>query len=347
VLSSQMLWKKWIQTHDWWFYTPENKTAKSSRNKRVKLDYHQLFIDNVVSEDGWRRGTPSSITKCEDAHDLQILNININSTYFATTAWDRRVRIWCSDTMQHVQTLKSDGLQLSLQLSPSSDIIACGGLFGVSLWSVKTGEPLKVMDDRNPCYSIQLVDNMLLSASGYTVKLWDMETGENTVTLEGHPNAIEALHLVDNLLVSGCSENIKIWDVRAYQPVHTISKHVHLNSLQFDGSNTIYVSNSYRTRRMGAWVSNIKALDMRTGTKLVKYQCDSNTRICLEGDKLVGVSGSSCLALIWDIRDKKSTEPVSAIKISEEQGFVFAVGTQGSKLICPFNKDVYCFNFLL
>jgi len=216
----------------------------------------------------------------------------------------------------------------------------------VSMWDVQSGEPLRIMDDGNPCYSIQLVDNMLFSASGYSLKLWDVETGTNSMCLEGHNNAIEALHLVGNLLVSGCSENITIWDVRSKESVRRISKHVHLNSLQFDGENTIYVSNSYRTRRQGAWVSNIKAWDMRTGTKLISYACDSNTRICLEGNKLVGASGSSCLAFVWDTRDKQLCEPVSTIRISEDQGFVFAVATQGPKLICPFNKDVYSFNFL-
>lgn len=65
------------------------------------------------------------------------------------------------------------------------------------------------LDDRNSNY---LVVGGLASGS---IIFWDISTGENMLTLSGHPNAVMALKLISDQILASASRDmtIKLWNL--------------------------------------------------------------------------------------------------------------------------------------
>lgn len=72
-------------------------------------------------------------------------------------------------------------------------------------------------------------DGKLISASNdTTLKVWNPTTGENSQTLKGHANLVNAVTVSADCkyAISGSSDNtIKIWELVTSQCVQTISHH--------------------------------------------------------------------------------------------------------------------------
>ncbi|KAL7950522.1 hypothetical protein V8C42DRAFT_306773 [Trichoderma barbatum] len=71
-------------------------------------------------------------------------------------------------------------------------------------------------------------DNILSSASGdFTIKLWDIATGQNHLTLQ-HADIVQSLSWNasgDLLVTTSRDKKIRVWDVRQEKPVHEYAGH--------------------------------------------------------------------------------------------------------------------------
>ncbi|KAK3322821.1 WD40-repeat-containing domain protein [Apodospora peruviana] len=74
---------------------------------------------------------------------------------------------------------------------------------------------------------LQLDDNILASGSyDATIKIWNIETGEELRTLRGHQAGIRALQFDDSKLISGSLDNtIKIWNWHTGECISTLRGH--------------------------------------------------------------------------------------------------------------------------
>ncbi|KAK3934324.1 quinon protein alcohol dehydrogenase-like superfamily [Diplogelasinospora grovesii] len=74
---------------------------------------------------------------------------------------------------------------------------------------------------------LQLDDNILASGSyDHTIKIWDIETGEEIRTLRGHTGTIRSLQFDDSKLISGSlDKTVKIWNWRTGDCVSTLQSH--------------------------------------------------------------------------------------------------------------------------
>jgi F-box/WD-40 domain protein MET30 len=85
---------------------------------------------------------------------------------------------------------------------------------------------------------LQLEDNVLASGSyDATIKIWNVDTGEEIRTLRGHQAGIRALQFDDSKLISGSLDNtIKIWNWHTGECISTLQGHTNgVISVHFDG----------------------------------------------------------------------------------------------------------------
>jgi F-box and WD-40 domain protein MET30 len=85
---------------------------------------------------------------------------------------------------------------------------------------------------------LQFRDNILATGSyDSTIKIWDIETGQEVRTLVGHASGIRALQFDDKKLISGSLDHtIKIWDWQSGECVNTMTCHTDsVISVHFDG----------------------------------------------------------------------------------------------------------------
>ncbi|KAH6624100.1 quinon protein alcohol dehydrogenase-like superfamily [Chaetomium sp. MPI-SDFR-AT-0129] len=84
---------------------------------------------------------------------------------------------------------------------------------------------------------LQLDDNIIATGSyDATIKIWNIETGEEIRTLHGHTRGIRALQFDDSKLISGSLDNtIKIWNWHTGECISTLQGHTDgVVSVHFD-----------------------------------------------------------------------------------------------------------------
>lgn len=90
----------------------------------------------------------------------------------------------------------------------------------------------------NGILCLQFDDNVLATGSyDTTIKIWNIETGEEIRTLRGHTSAVRTLQFDGNKLISGSLDNtIKIWNWQTGECVNTLQYHTGgVITLHFEG----------------------------------------------------------------------------------------------------------------
>jgi guanine nucleotide-binding protein G(I)/G(S)/G(T) subunit beta-1 len=109
--------------------------------------------------------------------------------------------------------------------APSGSFVACGGLDNIcSIYSLKTREGNVRVSRELPGHTGYLSccrfidDNQIVTSSGdMTCSLWDIETGQQIISFQGHTGDVMSLSLSPDFktFVSGaCDASAKLWDIR-------------------------------------------------------------------------------------------------------------------------------------
>jgi F-box and WD-40 domain protein MET30 len=79
---------------------------------------------------------------------------------------------------------------------------------------------------KNGVMCVQFQDNILASGSyDATIKIWDLDTGEELRTLEGHTSGIRCLQFHKNQLFSGAMDKtVKVWNWQTGECITTLSE---------------------------------------------------------------------------------------------------------------------------
>ncbi|MBS0604673.1 MAG: F-box/WD repeat-containing protein [Verrucomicrobia bacterium] len=251
---------------------------------------------------------------------------------------NRTCRQFCDVTTNHPLTLlgnqffpnfrKSDPHQTDLEALKEQHFFHLNQTIGVYASEALEGH----MD----CVtSLSLDGQRLISGSSDgTIKIWDLNTNECTVTLRAGNGTIWSLALEGQRLFSGSVRTIKIWDLNTNECIATLEGHYdHVKSLVLEGKRLISCS----------YDKMIKIWDLNTNTCTTTLEGGYVTCLALDGQRLI--SGSSDKRIkIWDLNTNTCTttleghdRPVASLAIMGER--LFSGSSHGTIKIWDLNTN--------
>ena len=148
----------------------------------------------------------------------------------------------------------------------------------------------------NGVMCLQFDDHVLITGSyDASIKIWDIETGEETRTLFGHTSGIRCLQFDESKLMSGSIDNtIKVWNWRTGECVRTLTGHTAgVIGLHFDGS---FLASGSMDKTIRVWDFQDKSSFVLRGhtdwVNAVKVDAASRTLISASDD---------CTIRLWDL----------------------------------------------
>ena len=229
-------------------------------------------------------------------------------------------RLWDVDTRQQLDTLQDKGL-FEIVFSPDGKILAGTsvnvvnqvGMGVVKLYDVKTGQLLNTLtatQARKRGSSIAFSPDGQLLASGSaddgTIRLWDVETGQNTATFTQKPEPESSMLCVvfspdSTKLAVGSVEGLKLLEVatgghiytRQHIDVGELESPLHIFSVAFSPDGTRLASASW---------DGVKLWEVDTGQNIATLR--GHTRVvdavAFSPDGLTLASNSVAGAQVWE-----------------------------------------------
>jgi len=150
------------------------------------------------------------------------------------------------------------------------------------------------------------VDGRLVSASGWYVDLWDLETGRLAQTLKGHTgNVWSVAWSVDGQLASGASDNtIIIWDLKTGQPAQILKGHTgSVNSVAWSADG-----------QLASGSGDIIIWDLQTEqpSQILKGHTEAVTSVAWSADGQLASGADNGTVILWDL---KTGQPAQILKV--------------------------------
>nr|POF22187.1 putative e3 ubiquitin ligase complex scf subunit sconb [Quercus suber] len=148
----------------------------------------------------------------------------------------------------------------------------------------------------NGVMAVQFDDNVLISGSyDTTIKVWDINTGEELRTLKGHTSGIRCLQFDETKLMTGSLDNtLRLWNWRTGQCLRTFNAHTDgILSLHFSGR---YVASGSMDKTIRVWDSESKQ------TFLLRGHTDWVNSVKVDAESRTLFSASDDLSVrLWDL----------------------------------------------
>ena len=186
-------------------------------------------------------------------------------------------------------------------------LVSCSADRSIRIWNIETGECLKVIEDAldladKDVGGIKLLPNeQLLSCSGKTIKLWDLNSSMRLQTLIGHENEISSVDVLSDGRVVSISDDstVKIWNLSTGECLQTLRGHSDavycLKVLQDD---TIITGSSDRTLKLWDLTSN-------SCIKTLNGHVDSIFQITTMSNNQVVSCARDGTIKVWDLLEGK------------------------------------------
>ena len=135
---------------------------------------------------------------------------------------DRAVRVWDAETGQELYSLKGHASQVtSVAFSPDGSRLASASRDGtVKVWDATTSQEARAV----PGGILSPDGKHLAGTVGNEVKVWDTQTGRETLTLTGHTGRVQSVAFSPDgrrLVSAAADRTVKVWDAQTGQELRT------------------------------------------------------------------------------------------------------------------------------
>jgi WD40 repeat protein/serine/threonine protein kinase len=208
---------------------------------------------------------------------------------------DRAVRVWDAETGEELYSLKGHAHQVqSVAFSPDGSRLASASRDGtLKVWDATTSQEARAVPG-----GILSPDGKHLAGSvGNEVKVWDTQTGRETLTLTGHMGRVQSVAFSPDgrrLVSAAADRTVKLWDAQTGQELRTFKglagpvdarEYLRGNRPKDGEASTGPVAFSPDGRRVAsgnsfavgtgprtAWTTEVNVWDAQTGREVVTYK---------------------------------------------------------------------------
>lgn len=193
--------------------------------------------------------------------------------------------------------MKKDSPQTALeQKRPWKDVYRDRWQIGVN-WKLMRYSLKTFKGHTNGVTCLQIWDDTTLATGSYdnTIKIWNLETGEEVRTLTGHTRGIRSLQMDDHKLLSASLDGtVKFWNWRTGQCLRTLSSHS-------DGVISVHFQDEVIAS--GSIDHSIRVYNFQTGTTFSLNHHDdwvNNVKVDMASRTLLSAS-DDCTIVLWDL----------------------------------------------
>ena len=185
------------------------------------------------NEDGkvslWRLNTGELFTTFDGQSDaITSIAVSPDQRFIVTGSKDKKIGIWNFEGQHAPQFLSNNTASItSVAVSPNSRLIAASGGDGsVYFWNSDTGVPSTVvLKHQFPVSQIAFSPNglVLITMSDIYIRLWDVETGNLILGIQGSGRVLSAAFSPDgNLIATSDVHSARIWDLNLRRDIRVL-----------------------------------------------------------------------------------------------------------------------------
>ncbi len=195
---------------------------------------------------------------------VRSLAFTADGAFLATVADYSNITVWDTKTGKTVTTLLSQGGNPDrVAFGAQEKTLVRDKSVSVEVWDRATRKRLKwfkppqqqfhtssclITPDGKTCFESGVrIDNKKGAVRGGLVRVWDVDTGKQRGTLEGHKGAVWSLALSPDskVLATGAEDTVRLWDVETLKCFAVLEGHTgQVRSLAFSGDGRVLASGS-------------------------------------------------------------------------------------------------------
>ncbi|CAJ0564902.1 unnamed protein product, partial [Mesorhabditis spiculigera] len=252
--------------------------AKEAEELRKKLDLERQKLNDIPIQQAAERLDPLGGLGIKQRRILKghagkvlCMDWSTDKRHIVSSSQDGKVIVWDGFTTnkEHALTMPTTWV-MACAYSPSSQMIACGGLDNKCSKKRSVATHTSYMS----CCTFLRSDNLLLTGSGdSTCAIWDVESGQMIQNFHGHTGDVFALDVpkqdTGNIFISaGADKHTLVWDIRTGQCVQSFEGHESdINTVRFHPNGDAFAT--------GSDDATCRMFDLRADRQVCVYEKES------------------------------------------------------------------------